>query len=252
MKLYKCIYDFIENDDDILVFYAENEQATREKIAEIRSKDEDFRSELFNDDERYIEALKRFIDIDDVAKKVYFDVHINNWTIEELEVPLGYEVYMALRKEIDSEDDVKVFILDDDSEDIEDKIYNELALITSVDWEFKKYISNNTINASLLEKFYCDEKDFMWDYDSEYEEPRKDIVKKYKGDVKNAAKYVEEKMIENLHTYLGDFADEYINHLKNGDEDNPLLSEDFYIFVAKKMLVQNDWATYEVMKVEKI
>lgn len=224
MRLFK-VYDPYQIDDSIqcIGIWAENEQKALRKMASIQ------------------EEL-------DVYEAPY-DTVMDSFKVEEYFPAHDCDAYIAYPKDMNKAADVKLVFVPHSEKDIEEYIMDELAEIEGNESYFRDFVNDTGINMSFAEMFYRDENGYLFDFNMTNDgdvDVREDIKLIVLEDNTTINKYVNSCFLENVNRFFKEnveFKDEYLSYVYAGG--SPFFDDEFYHFVARKLMDSGDWLTYE-------
>lgn len=242
-----------------MVLYANSEEDAKNQIAEARSKDECFRDwllydscldEIINDLQGNCEVFEHLADgnLDEFAKAVYRAIDLKNWTIDEIFVDKYSDVFACYESFLDNEESCQVVTVPFDIHDPEEYIYRALAERLAEEEHFRNFVSDAAVNMTFAEQFWHDEKGYVFE---EFElDIREDIYRRFNWDIPKANNYIENCFVKNVKEFFQDepqYAEIFLEHVKNyGTEVETDLSEEFYIYCAKKLIEEGKYTSYEI------
>ncbi|WP_243357259.1 hypothetical protein [Bacillus litorisediminis] len=264
MNLYRVYRNYCHDPEDVRFIYAEYPEEVLKRNAELESQTDYFREWL---DEvpfgELIEDLKGREEIfqmlpikgfDDFAKAVCHYIDRDEWSVEVEDVPnIDCRVYAVYPKDITCKDDVQlVYVLSEitDEETIQDCILDELAYRESFDENFREHVLENTINMSFNEKFWCDEKGFIFRQDTPFK-LREDFVAKIE-DKSKVDEYLHgfwEKNVDEFFKDRPEFGELFKQYIMY-DAEPDIFDRAFFIYVARKVIGTKDWFEYTVREVK--
>jgi hypothetical protein len=221
LRLFKCFDSHcVDEKNKVIAIFAENQQAALLKCLEIHQNLDTYENP--------------------------HETIMNEWITDEYYIPPNCDVYICYPNSIHEESDIRLIMVSDDVKDIEQYIYEQLVLMESDDEIFRSYASSYCIDFGLLEEFY--KVNGKYAFNDLYEDfpPRDDILEMFNGDMKKANQYIDEYFVQNVRDFFSDcpiLGNTYLSYLRSHDEDE--LDEDFYIYVASKVMNDNSWITYD-------
>lgn len=258
MKLFKAIHSDVWSNDDVLVFWEEDKLNAMKHVREANLKDT---VEYLTDDMTINEILEEMLgtsrervlqfigndDFENLARLHWLLNDSKEWSIEEVEVPSGHDVYVAYPEDICEADDVEIVFIDPclvySDSDIKNEVYNELAYRESKEMSFREYVVDPCINMSFAEKFWHDDKGYFFTFD---------LPVRVRDDLEGVN--IDELFIDNIKTYFSnqpEMGEAYIKYIKSGGAEPKLLTSRFFFYVAKRLLEEGSWNDYSIRKVER-
>ncbi|MEC1725873.1 hypothetical protein P9E34_14235 [Schinkia azotoformans] len=261
MRLFKCWNSDITVNHDIMVMFAEDEEDAKNQICEARSKDECFRDwllydscldEIIKDLHGKCEVFEHLAkgNIDEFAKAVYRAIDLKLWTVEEYFVDKYSVVFACYESFLDDVESCQVVSVPENVFDYKDYIYRALAERLAEEEHFRNFVSDAAVNMTFAEQFWHDEKGYVFE---EFElDIRGDIYCKFNWDIHEANNYIEKCFVNNVKEFFQEpqYADIFLEHVKNYDPNvEPDFSEEFYIFIAKKLIEEGKYTSYQIEQV---
>ncbi|MGG3683948.1 hypothetical protein [Aeribacillus composti] len=259
MKLYKAYYVDIYDEKDVLIFFAENEEKAFEYICEQNV--DDFVKYLIDDtcfgelleeiEPFYNEAIQHIAkkDFEKFARLYWMNIQKPLWTLEEIDVPEEMDVYACYPKDVLEKNDVEIVFVEKDltdEDEIKEFVLNNIANRESTKEQFRDFVNDKAINMSFNERFYCDEKGFIFAEGLPIR-LREDVFEKFEYDESKLSEF----WLNNVNEFFEDndtYRDWYIEYITNKKEPD-ILDDGFYFYVAKKLLENGDWIQYDIKKV---
>ncbi|MED1443047.1 hypothetical protein P4U24_14845 [Aeribacillus composti] len=259
MKLYRACYVDIYDEKDVLVFFAENEEKAFEYICEQNV--DDFVQYLIDDtcfgelleeiEPFYNEAIQYIAkkDFENFARLYWMNIQKQHWTLEEIDVSEEIDVYACYPKDVLEKDDVEIVYIEKDltdEDEIKELVLIDLAYRESIREPFRDFVTDRAINMSFNERFYCDEKGFIFAEGLPIR-LRDDVLEKFGFDESKLSEF----WLNNVNEFFEDndtYRDWYIEYITNKKEPD-ILDDGFYFYVAKKMLENGEWIEYDIRKV---
>lgn len=258
MKLYRACYVDIIDQKDVLVFFAENEEKAFEYIREQNVDnfvqyliDDTCFGELLQEIEPFYDKAMKFIakkDFKNFARLYWMNIQKPLWTLEEIDVQEDMDVYACYPKDVLEKDDVEIVFVDNslkDQDEIKEFVLNDLAYRESIRDQFRDFVNDKAINMSFNERFYCDEKGFVFAEGLPIR-LRDDVLEKFEHDESKLAEF----WLSNVNEFFEDndtYRDGYIKYIITKKE--PDFDDGFYFYIAKKLLENGDWIEYDIKKV---
>lgn len=224
MNLYKCFNpSFIDNEDECLTLWAIDKETAKKICIEIvKSLD------IYDNPEEFV---------------------LSEWQIEQYFPSYDSEVYKCIPREITKADDIQLVFVPFDVKNVEEYILDRLAEFESQEPYFQDHVLDRSINCSFNERFYCDDKGWMFS-NAVPLIVRKDIKVKSAKENMSVDQYIDEFWLSKVNEFFKDyqeFRNQYIQYITNDGE----LDDEFFFYVAKKLMNTGEWITYEdIQKVE--
>lgn len=223
MRLFKVYDPYIIGDYiQCMGIWADNEQKALRKMASIQE-------ELDVYEDPYDTVMDSF------KTEEYFPAH-------------DCDVYIAYPKDMSHAEDVKIVFVPHSVQNIEDYIMDELSRIESKEDYFRNYVDDTAINMSLAESFFRDENGYLFDDLMTSDggvDVREDIKVRVLEDNLTINRYIDDCFIHNVNVFFKDnkeFRDEYLSYAFS--DDDSFFSDEFYHYVAKRLMDSGDWLTY--------
>lgn len=259
MKLYKAYYVDIYDEKDVLIFFAENEEKAFEYICDQNV--EDFVQYLIDDtcfgelleeiEPFYNEAIQYIAKKDFVkfARLYWMNIQKPLWTLEEIDVPEEMDVYACYPKDVLEKNDVEIVFVEKDltdEDEIKEFVLNNIANRESIREGFRGFVRDKAINMSFNERFYCDDKGYIF-ADGLPIRLRDDVLEKFGYDESKISDF----WLNNVNEFFKEndtYRDLYIEYITTNKEPD-ILEDGFYFYVIKKMLENGEWIEYDIRKV---
>lgn len=254
-KLYRAYNNYINDEDDVLIFFAENDEKAKEYIIEKHVEDyeqylyETYFGDLLDEIEAFYDEAVEFIakkDFEGLARLSYIKRSLIDWNLETFDIDENQIIYACYPRDINSKDDVEVVLLQKDyGEDRNIKlVVDELVSRESERESFREHVQDKAINMSFNERFFCDEKGYIFDDGAEFT-IREDLKDKLK-----TCEDIDCFWLENVHDFFDNeyYRDLYIEYIDT-DADPSMFSDMFYYHVAKRLFEKGEWIQYDIQKV---
>jgi hypothetical protein len=261
LKLYKAHNADVSIDGDVLVFWAEDHYSA---MVYVREKELNHTKAYIFDDMSLNEVLEEignekiqddFLvllgknDFDDAARLFWAKVFYNEWTVEEItDYPKDKEIYVCYPQFLSEVEDVEIVYINK-NEPIE-SVFSELVLRESKHGGFRDFVLDASVNMSFNERFYCDEKGWVFDprYRTELDY-REDIKEKAKAANKTVDRFVDEFWLSNVNEFFKDnyhYEVQFKKYCLGLEID---FDDNFFFYVCNKLMSQGDWTKYDIRKV---
>lgn len=255
MKLYKLVFSDIVDARDVIFVYAENEYRAFKYACEKHMQDYkeyllEMSLEEFLEETKSFEGEMRYLfskgDMAQIARVYFEKVVLNGWTVEELEHDCMNSEWAVYPEHVNAEDEVYLISVDKNAK--LDQVKDALSIELSRDGNFREYVEDNSVDMGLLARMHHDEMGWLF-LNSPPLRLRHDLMNE--ADRRNISQwqYCDEIMYKNIDLYFGDdvsLKQEYLDYLKH----ETTLSEQFYLFVARKHIENDDWDRYTIKQVE--
>lgn len=280
LRLYKCYRnDSVDDSKDCVVIWADGKPDAWEKLTHIL-KHYDYEQDSLLDDSSINELINLakndyllFAPLlngnkDEFVRLMIKTSEKDDWAIEQqLDVKPDSDVYVAYPKEfVAGQHDVFIVYLPKryDNKDRTKEVLSEVAKELSYDPFLIEYASEYCVNSGLNNEFYVIDGHYSYCDENHEFLPASHIMRKFNGDEKAARQYILEQWERNVDSFfsgnpkLGKQYKDYIRvqvpkHFKNIHEYIPPFENEFFYYVIKKLLLNNDrynYMAYDIVKVE--
>jgi hypothetical protein len=223
MKLFKCYDTYcIDSPEQVLFVWAKTEKKALRKCVDLH---------------------KRVYDCYDSPVKTV----MNHWKVEECFVPAGSNVYCAYPEDITCASDVRLVSVNDEVANVEEYIMDQLAEMECQEEYFRDYVNDKAVNMGFAERFWYEDGEWAFTMMPPLR-PTEKIKYMAAFDKITVDEYLNNLFVLNVNKFFDDdfHNREYINYMKSDDEAD--FDDGFYFYVCRKLIRENDWTRFDLIK----
>jgi hypothetical protein len=166
------------------------------------------------------------------------------WKTKEFIVPPNCHVFVAYANEMTSEADAKIVYVPFEVQDIETYVMDQLIEFESREPNFREYVEDKGINMSFNEMFYCDDKGWIFNCEPPLR-LRNDLDFRLLFEDMDEGQFIDQLWETNVAKFFDDkyYYKQFYEYITTDQEAD--FNSSFYFYVAKKLMEQGEWVTYD-------
>lgn len=170
---------------------------------------------------------------------------MKSFKVEEYFVARDSDVFVCYPSDMHKAEDVRIISVPHSVADVEKYVMDRLAGIESNEDYFIEHVNDKGINMSFNERFYCDDKGWIFDCTPPLD-VREDIKIKSLEENTSINRYLDKFWLEKVHSFFDneEYRDLFIEYIMTNAEPD-IFDEGFYFYVCKRLMEIGDWVKYE-------